>query len=92
MLKSELRTYLYEIYDLERLTGKVACSTLNPRDMIQLKNSLKVFPDINLILKELGLEELQTFENLVTLIDNAIIEDAPISLHEGGIIKKNFNS
>ena len=49
ILKSELREFLYEIYDLERLTGKVACSTLNARDMLQLKSSLKVFPDIKSI-------------------------------------------
>ena len=91
MLKSELKTYLYEVYDLERLTGKVACSSLNPRDMIQLKNSLKVFPDINLILNELGLEELETFEKLVKLIEDSIKEEPPITLKEGGIIKDGFN-
>ena len=53
------RNYLYEIYDLERLTGKVACSNLNPRDMLQLKNSLKVFPSVNEILKTLELEEIE---------------------------------
>ena len=92
MEKSELREYLYEIYDLERLTGKVACSNLNPRDMLQLKNSLKVFPSINVILKNLGLEELEEFNNLSDLIDNAIKEDAPIQLKDGGIIKEGFNS
>ena len=91
MLKSELKTYLYEIYDLERLTGKVACSTINPRDMIQLKNSLKVLPDINLILKELELEPLTTFESLCDLIENAIVDSPPLSLKEGGIIKDGFN-
>ena len=92
MLKSELKTYLYEIYDLERLTGKVACSTLNPRDMIQLKNSLKVFPDINQILDELGLEKLETFDKLYELIDSSIKEEPPIALKEGGIIKDGYNS
>ncbi len=53
LLKSELKTLLYEIYDLERLTGKVACSSLNPRDLLQLKNSIKVIPDINNLLNDL---------------------------------------
>lgn len=91
ILKSELKNYLYEIYDLERLTGKVACSNLNARDMIQLKTSLKVFPDINLILKELGLEELETFDEIRDLIENAIDENCPITLKEGGIIKDGFD-
>lgn len=91
MLKSELKTYLYEIYDLERLTGKVACSNLNARDMLQLKQSLEIFPDINEILKELELEPLETFEYLVTLIDKSIKENPPITLKEGGLIKDGFN-
>ncbi len=92
METSELRNYLYEIYDLERLTGKVACSNLNPRDMLQLKNSLKVFPSVNEILKTLELEELESFDNLCELIESSIKEDAPITLKEGGIIKDGFNS
>ena len=62
LLKSELKSYLYEIYDLERLTGKVVCSNLNARDLLQLKNSIKVIPDINNILKSLGERELETFD------------------------------
>ncbi len=92
MLKSELKTFLYEIYDLERLTGKVACSNVNARDILQLKTSLKVFPDINLLLKELDLELLPVFDDLVNLLENSIVEDAPITLKEGGIIKSGFNS
>ena len=92
IIKSELRELLYEIYDLERLTGKVACSTLNPRDMIQLKNSLRVLPDINKLIKCLDLESIETFDSLCDLIDRAIKEDPPLTLHESGIIKDGFNS
>ncbi len=92
LLKSELREFLYEIYDLERLTGKVACSTLNARDMLQLKNSLKVFPDINNIMESLGLEKLDTFDHIRDLIESAIKEEVPISIKEGGIIKDGFNT
>ncbi len=91
ILKEELRNYLFEIYDLERLTGKVACSSLNPRDMIQLKNSLVTIPKINEVLVKLNLEPLQTFDSLSTLIDNSIKEDPPITLKEGNIIKSGFN-
>ena len=91
ILKSELRDYLYEIYDLERLSGKVACSSLNPKDLIQLKNSLKVLPQVNEIIIKLGLEKLETFDSLAELIDSAIIEEPPFTLHDGGIIKTGFN-
>ncbi len=92
MLKSELKSYLYEIYDLERLTGKVACSTLNARDMLQLKNSLTVFPDINNILAELNLEPLETFDKLCDLIERSIKENSPVTLKEGNLIKEGFNA
>ena len=91
MLKSELREFLYEIYDLERLTGKVACSTLNARDMLQLKSSLKVFPDINNILSELNLPKLETFDKLYDLIEASILEEVPITIKDGGLIKEGFN-
>ncbi len=92
LLKSELRDYLYQIYDLERLAGKVACNTINPKDMLQLKNSFKVLPDINLILKSLDLEEINTFDNLYKLLDDSINEEAPFSVKEGNIIKDGYNS
>ena len=91
LLKSELRELLYEVYDLERLSGKVACNTLNARNMIQLKNSFKVLPDINNIIKSLDLDEIDTFDDLYELLDKSIIEDAPISLKDGNLIKEGFN-
>ncbi len=91
LIKSELTTLLFEIYDLERLTGKVACGTLNARDVLQLKNSLKVLPSINEILKKLDLEEIETFRDLYILLDNSIKEDVPLTIKEGGIIKDGFN-
>ena len=91
LIKSELTSLLFEIYDLERLTGKVACGTLNARDVLQLKNSLKVLPSINEILKKLDLEEIETFRDLYILLDNSIKEDVPLTIKEGGIIKDGFN-
>jgi len=92
LLKSELKTILYEIYDLERLSGKVACGSLTPRDLIQLKNSIKVIPDLNNILNDLGEESLTTFDELYNILENSIIEDAPITIKDGGIIKTGYNS
>lgn len=91
LLKSELSEYLYEIYDLERICGKVSISNINARDMIWLKNSLKVIPKINEVLKKLKLEELKTFEELCDLLEKSIDEDAPMTIKEGGIIKSGYN-
>ena len=92
LLKSELKSFLYEIYDLERLTGKVVCSNLNARDLLQLKTSIKVIPDINNILKSLGEPLLETFDDLYNLLESSIKEDVPLTIKEGNIIKDGFNS
>ena len=91
LLKSELKSFLYEIYDLERLTGKIVCSNLNARDLLQLKTSIKVIPDINNILKSLGEKELKTFDELYNLLEISIKEDVPLTIKEGNIIKDGFN-
>jgi len=92
LLKSELQEYLFEIYDLERLTGKVVCSNLNGRDLLQLKNSVHVIPMINKVLNNLKLNELQEFHELEDLLERSINPDAPLTIKEGGIIKIGYNS
>ena len=87
----ELRDFLYQIYDLERLVGKVSINTLNGRDLLQLKSSLGVLPDINLILENIGLEKVETFSELYDLLDKSIDLDAPVTIKEGGLIKDGFN-
>ena len=91
--REELMRDLYEVYDLERLTGKVICGSLNGRDLLQIKNSIKVIPDINRILNELKFDiTLNTHEELFKLLESSISEDAPISIKEGGIIKSGYNT
>lgn len=91
--REELMRDLYEVYDLERLTGKVICGSLNGRDLLQIKNSIKVIPDINRILNELKFDiTLNTHEELFKLLESSISEDAPISIKEGGIIKNGYNA
>ena len=92
LLKSELKEYLYEIYDLERLVGKVVISNLNGKDLLQLKNSVKVIPDINLVLEGLGLKPLKTFDALYKLIDDSIDIDAPLTIKEGNVIREGYSS
>lgn len=91
--RSELQKLLYEIYDIERLCGKVACGSANARDLIQLNNSLKVLPDIKVIISELGFNyNIETFDELSKLIGDAISLDAPITLKDGGLINSGYNS
>ena len=92
LLREELMRDLYEVYDLERLTGKVICGSLNGRDLLQIKNSIKVIPDINRILDELKFGiKINNHEELFKLLETAISEDAPISIKEGNIIKSGYN-
>ena len=92
LLKDELRENLSSIYDLERLVGRIGFSSANARDLLWLKTSLSVLPDINDILKKLGFEGINTFTDLYELLDKSIYEDAPISLKEGYLIKEGYNS
>ena len=92
LLKDELRENLSSIYDLERLVGRIGFSSANARDLLWLKTSLSVLPDINDILKKLGFEPINTFTDLYELLDKSIYEDAPISLKEGYLIKEGYNS
>ena len=93
ILKDELRNLLYEVYDIERLSGKVINGSLNARDLLQLKNSLAVLPKIKEINNKLGFDyEIASHSDIYELLDNAIAEDPPISVREGYIIKSGFNS
>ena len=91
IIKDEIRDALDNVYDLERLVGKVGFGSANARDLLQLKTSLKELPKINDNLKKLGFDEINTFEDLYTLIDDSIYEDAPVSLKEGYLIKEGYN-
>lgn len=92
ILKEELREYLYQVYDLERLCGRIGYGNTNGRDLLQLKNSLKVLPNIKSILDNLKYEKtIETLDDLYELLQNSIDEDAPVTIKEGGIIKSGFN-
>ena len=92
ILKSDLENYLNEVYDLERLSGKIAFGSANARDLLQLKASLKVLPYISDILKKLKFyKDLKPLEGLYNLLENSIYEDPPITLKEGYLIKNGYN-
>ena len=92
LLREELRNNLYEVYDLERLCGKLICGNFNGRDMLQIKKSLSVLPNIKDILNKLDFKyELNTHDELYRLLDNAIYEEPPITIKEGYLIKTGYN-
>ena len=91
IIKDELREALDNVYDLERLVGKVGFGSANARDLLQLKVSLKELPKINENLKKLGFDEINTFDDVYKLIEESIYEDAPVSLKEGYLIKEGYN-
>ena len=90
--REELRDYLYEVYDIERLCGKISYGNANAKDLLQLKNSIKVFPGINSILSDIGYSsKLFTLEELCDLLESSIDENAPITIKEGSIIKEGYS-
>lgn len=92
ILKDELRNNLYEVYDIERLAGKIINGSLNARDLLQLKRSLKVLPKIKEIITQIGFNyELNTHNEIYQLLESAIDENPPISIHDGNIIKSGYN-
>ncbi len=92
ILREDLKNLLYEVYDLERLSGRVAFGNANARDLLQLKSSLKVLPDISVILKAIKYQDIETLENLYHLLDDSIYENPPIGLKEGYLIKEGYNT
>ncbi len=92
ILKEELKVLLYEVYDLERLCGRISYGNTNGRDLLQLKNSLKVLPNIKRILDDLKFyKTIETLDDLYNILEKSIDEDAPITIKEGGIIKDGYN-
>ena len=92
ILKNDLIENLYEVYDLERLSGRIAFGNANARDLLQLKRSLKVLPNIKEILKNLNYDKtIDTLDELYNLLEDSIYEEPPISIKEGYLIKEGYN-
>ena len=98
MLRGEIIEELSRVYDIERLAGKVAFGSINAREMNSLKSSLEHMPALKANLKMANsnllkflCENLDELKDIVELIDSAIVEDPPISVKDGGIIKTGYN-
>lgn len=98
LVRDEIREYLSPVYDLERLLGKVSYKTANPRDFLALQTSLSMLPHIRTVLQDTKSEalreiydEIDPLEDICSLIGQSIMEEPPISIREGGIIKEGFD-
>lgn len=97
--REEIREYLSPVYDLERLISRVTYQSANPRDLISFRNSLEMLPHIKYLLTEMHGEllqqicaELDTLEDLYQLLNESIMEDPPLAMKEGGIIKDGYDA
>ncbi|MCI9559206.1 DNA mismatch repair protein MutS [Candidatus Ventrimonas sp. KK005] len=96
--REELGEYLNPIYDLERLIGRISYKTANPRDLLAFSNSIAMIPHIKKLLGEFTCEnlkylqeELDPLEELCEEIRRGIVEEPPVSIREGGIIRDGYN-
>ena len=98
MLRGDIIDSLKKVYDIERLAGKMAYGSANARDMISLKNSLAKLPEVkntlsnckSNLLKSIY-ENIDELQDIYTLIETAIVDDPPIGVKEGGLIKLGYN-
>ncbi len=98
LLRSDLRTHLKQIYDLERLTSKLVYGSINPRDLIALKQSIFVLPEIKGCIDALEEGEFETINadidaltDIYDLIDACVVEEPPYTIKDGGVIKTDYH-
>ena len=98
MLRGDIQELLKKVYDIERLAGKISYGNANARDMISLRNSLSNLPELKQILSMASspllkklYERLDELKDIYSLIEKAIVDEPPISVKEGGIIKRGYN-
>jgi len=96
--REELREYMNAIYDMERLITRISYNTANPRDIISFKSSIAMLPPILSLLKDFKSEtlagicsEMDDLSDIHELIERSVVDDPPLIIREGGIIKSGFN-
>ena len=93
IIKEELRNLLDKVYDIERLTARIAYGSANGRDLINLRDSIKVLPEIKKYLEDINYyDTIDTLDELYNLLDNSLYDNPPVSLKEGYLIKEGYNS
>ena len=99
MLREDLNEILKNVYDIERICGKIAFEKVTPKEMIHLKNSIEKLPSLKNIINSSNanilkkyIEEMDDLSDIYTLIDNSIKEEPSITIKDGNIIKSDFNN
>src|SRR5699024_5714647 len=99
MERDSLREMLKSVYDLERLAGRIAFGNVNAKDLVQLRTSLKKLPEIKTLLQNIESKEINNLakelvypKHLMELLDSSLVDDPPISIKEGSIIKDGYNN
>ena len=97
--RDEIREYLQPVYDLERLMTRVSYGSANPRDLIALRGSLSMFAPIRQVMEDFegGLltalrDDMDDFGDLVDLLNRSILDEPPLQVKEGGIIRSGFDA
>lgn len=95
--RDTLRGYLNQVYDIERLVGRVSYGNVNARDLIQLKHSISEIPNIKSLLESMNdvasnqFSSLEPLEDLLQVLEDSLIEEPPISIKDGGLFKQGFS-
>ncbi|GKS35361.1 DNA mismatch repair protein MutS [Staphylococcus argenteus] len=95
--RDTLRNYLNQVYDIERLVGRVSYGNVNARDLIQLKHSISEIPNIKALLNSMNQEtieqvnQLEPLDDLLEVLEQSLVEEPPISVKDGGLFKVGFN-
>ncbi len=97
--RDEIREYLNTVYDIERLMGKVSFGTANPRDLVALRSSLSMLGPIKSLMADFGsklmerlADSIDTLDDMYKLLQDAICDEPPVSIHEGGIIREGYSA
>lgn len=95
--RDTLRNYLNQVYDIERLVGRVSYGNVNARDLIQLKHSISEIPNIKALLNSMNqdtleqVNQLEPLDDLLEVLEHSLVEEPPISVKDGGLFKVGFN-
>ena len=95
--RDTLRGYLNQVYDIERLVGRVSYGNVNARDLIQLKHSISEIPNIKSLLEQMNsvtttqFSTLEPLEDLLKVLEDSLVEEPPISVKDGGLFKQGFS-
>jgi DNA mismatch repair protein MutS len=97
-LRQEVREVLKEIRDVERITARLACRRITPREMVALKDSLQLYPTVKDLISECGSKiicdihaRIDDFSEVVTLIERALVDEPPAAIDEGGVIREGYS-